>query len=257
MPAIEAVALASKRLGHPINIVWTTGSEATPLPALRLHQVTVNEFFAAVTAAGRIGLEQGRSGYQFTEIPEAPNVFTFSVSQLPEPGLQQLGRQRQLQSAVQLQPASPPPKPKQSQFFDVSGLLGEKLSIDDITTAIRTAWGAAATEGDEPPMEALKFHQETQLLIATGSPEQLEAVNNLLALLGSRPQIVGVELDRKLHIVESEQKKNTRTLDAHRAKLVEMRDMMLPLNTSVEEIVQTLQEQDARLKALEKDREKE
>jgi hypothetical protein len=70
-------------------------------------------------------------------------------------------------------------------FFDLSKILDEELTIEDVTTAIRTGWTAAAG-GKEPPAEALKFHQESKLLIASGPPQQLESVTNIVRLLEER-----------------------------------------------------------------------
>src|SRR6185503_5532335 len=74
---------------------------------------------------------------------------------------------------------------KSTLFFDLSKILDKTLTIEDVTTAIRTGWAAAA-DGKEPVPEALKFHQESKLLIATGAPEQLEAVTSIVRLLENR-----------------------------------------------------------------------
>ncbi len=67
---------------------------------------------------------------------------------------------------------------RKTQAFYVGHLL-KKFKIDDITTAVQTTWQLG---GKEAKAE-LKYHQETQLLIALGHPEQLNTTENVLAQL--------------------------------------------------------------------------
>ena len=67
---------------------------------------------------------------------------------------------------------------RKTQAFYVGHLL-KKFKIDDITTAVQTTWQLG---GKEAKAE-LKYHQETQLLIALGHPEQLSTTANILAQL--------------------------------------------------------------------------
>jgi hypothetical protein len=64
---------------------------------------------------------------------------------------------------------------RNSQVFYVGHLLS-KFKIDDITTAIQTTWKLA---GKESKTE-LKYHQDTQLLIALANKPQLETVTEVL-----------------------------------------------------------------------------
>src|SRR5262245_53161179 len=64
---------------------------------------------------------------------------------------------------------------RKTQAFYVGHLL-KKFKIDDITTAVQTTWQLG---GKEAKAE-LKYHQETQLLIALGQPEQLATMANVL-----------------------------------------------------------------------------
>lgn len=201
-PAQEVIELISKQLGHPVNVVWSGDSTSALLPALRLHQVTLREFLGAVTAVGRTEMRLGRAGFEFSEIPEAANVYTFSViPPVPTPSpftLAQGGAVNRINGGVQLAAPSTPATPaKISQFFDLSVLLDDELKIEDITTAIRTAWTAAA-DGAEPPTEALRYHLETQLLIATDIPERLKIVENIVDLLRSRNEPSKEEKDQAI-----------------------------------------------------------
>jgi len=189
--AEEVVTRLTQLAGRPLNVVWSGNSAATELPALRLHQVTLQEFFAAISAVGRLEQEQGRPGYRFSEVPNAENIYTFAI--LPPSNQMIVGGILAPTAAA---------APKTSRFFDLSTLLTDTLTIDDITTAIRTAWTAAAG-GDEPPAEALKYHQETQLLIATGQQKHLETVESIVELLQQRSRPSQGEKDAQIAQLKS------------------------------------------------------
>jgi hypothetical protein len=59
------------------------------------------------------------------------------------------------------------------------GQLLNKFKIDDITTAIQTAWQM----GDKKVNAELKYHQDTQLLIALGTSGQLETMEAVIKQL--------------------------------------------------------------------------
>jgi hypothetical protein len=189
LPAREAITRIAEKLRHPVNVIFTGDSSETPLPALRLHQVTLGEFFSAIQASGQIEAANGRMGYGFAPVDGAPNIYTFSVV-TPAPAAAGGGglSPEVVTSTIFTGGQQAPPAPeKMSVFFDLSTVLNNKLTIEDVTTAIRTAW-SAAEDGKEPPPEALKFHQETKLLIATGYPRRLETVSNIVKLLQERNQ---------------------------------------------------------------------
>ena len=70
------------------------------------------------------------------------------------------------------------PDPRKTQAFYVGHLL-KKFKIDDITTAVKTTWQL----GGKDARTELKYHQDTQLLIALGHPEQLSTAAEVLAQL--------------------------------------------------------------------------
>jgi hypothetical protein len=71
-----------------------------------------------------------------------------------------------------------PPDTRKTQTFYVGHLL-KKFKIDDITTAVQTTWQL----GGKDARTELKYHQDTQLLIALGNPEQLSTAAEVLAQL--------------------------------------------------------------------------
>jgi len=70
------------------------------------------------------------------------------------------------------------PDNRKTQAFYVGHLLN-KFKIGDITTAVQTTWQL----GGKDARTELKYHQDTQLLIALGSPEQLITAAEVLAQL--------------------------------------------------------------------------
>jgi hypothetical protein len=70
------------------------------------------------------------------------------------------------------------PDTRKTQAFYVGHLLN-KFKIDDITTAVQTTWQL----GGKDAKSELKYHQDTQLLIALGSPAQLSTAAEVLAQL--------------------------------------------------------------------------
>ena len=70
------------------------------------------------------------------------------------------------------------PDARKTQAFYVGHLL-KKFKIGDITTAVQTTWQL----GGKDARTELKYHQDTQLLIALGSPEQLSTAAEVLGQL--------------------------------------------------------------------------
>ena len=72
-----------------------------------------------------------------------------------------------------------PPPSGETRFYSLAPYLRADITVDDITTAIRTGWELRGVKA--PP--TLKFHQETQLLIAVGQPEELATIVDVLDVL--------------------------------------------------------------------------
>ena len=67
---------------------------------------------------------------------------------------------------------------RKTQAFYVGHLL-KKFKIGDITTAVQTTWQL----GGKDAKSELKYHQDTELLIALGNPEQLTTAADVLTQL--------------------------------------------------------------------------
>jgi len=231
--AEQAVKQLVEKVGYPINVIFTGDSAGFQLPKLQLRKVTLTEFFAAIKAAGHAEEKSGRQGCEFEPVEGAANIYTFSVIEpapnravkygwtssgtpagpnmigggsTPPPALNvtqpvntSAGPSPNVQWATAGAMVSAKAPQKTTLFFDLSKILDKTLTIEDVTTAIRTGW-TAGSDGKEPDPGALKFHQESKLLIATGPPEHLEAVSSIVRLLENRRLPVKDEQER---IIES------------------------------------------------------
>lgn len=155
----ELVAAIEKASGRPLNAIIMTEDTGRRLPPLKMNSVDAAQLFAALTeASNRQALQHGlftRSscGFSTQGQPTDESVWSFWVSQVPSP--------------------------KVSQFFLLKPYLAQGLTVDDITTAIETAWkmeGAA----QKPQMS---YHKETSLLIVVGDEPQLVVVRRALRAL--------------------------------------------------------------------------
>jgi hypothetical protein len=154
---------------EPVSILFIGGSENTRLPSMKLRNVTVEEFVLILNQLGNIEAEQGGAGYQLKPVPGVTGIYTFQNIN-PLPAL----------------PSGKTGLPNESAFYDLSSILDGKLTVADVTTALSTAW---ATSGEGvPSRDALKFHEESNLLIVTGTPAQLSSSATLIKLLQDRKQ---------------------------------------------------------------------
>ena len=74
------------------------------------------------------------------------------------------------------------PQVRRSQVYDVKNVLGDqkgKYGVEDIATAIKTAWEMISKDHTGE----LKFHVETNLLIAVGTQDELNTAQDVLATL--------------------------------------------------------------------------
>lgn len=198
--AQEVVDLLSHQLGYPLNVIFVGDAASRPMPSLRLHQVTLEEFFAALEMSGRFG--GVAFTFKFTPAENASSVYICNVRDML------------------VEPDQPP---AENAFFDLQPLLvSNQLTIDDITTAIRTAW--IADGGPEPKTESLRYHQETKLLIVTGPASRLESATTLIKLLTDRLRPSSDQQQRTIENLEAQLDRSSRGAAEDVARLRAMLD---------------------------------
>lgn len=159
------VAAIEKSSRRPLNAIIPVEYADWKLPPLKMKNVDAAQLFRALLEASptlqdRGGvLTQVRFGFRTVENRPADDTsiwFFFVDGTLGFPGQTSMTR-----------------------FWLLTPYLQSGLSVDDITTAIQTAWKMRG--GTE--RTSLSFHQETKLLIAVGYPVGLETVDLALRAL--------------------------------------------------------------------------
>jgi hypothetical protein len=166
----ELVAAIEKATGKQMNVVILDQDAGTQLPAIKLNHVDVSALFQALQAAtaktdyvtmlNSVGFTTTQtyiSDYEF-DTQDAyvtdDSIWYFSVKKAPAPS-------------------------KVCRYYLLEPYLDKGLTVDDITTAIKTGWDLQGI--DSPPQ--ISFHKETKLLIAVGEPEKLEVIDAVLKAL--------------------------------------------------------------------------
>ena len=172
---VELVQAIEKAAGEPLNAIINPEDADYRLPALKMRNVSIEDLFRAlelasaqtkarVTGTYFAGGGGTRKQYQFGE---------FSAGFRPQGNVWVFRVQKPVET-----PDSEPATERTSRFFQLEPYLA-KYKVEDITTAIQTAW---QMRGDgHPPV--LRFHQETKMLIAVGEPQQLRVIDDALAQL--------------------------------------------------------------------------
>lgn len=167
--AAEVAEYLSAKSTEPVSILFIGGSENTRLPSMKLRNVTLEEFVLILNQLGSIEAEQGGAGYQLKPIHGVTGVYTFQ-------NINPDAANRPANSGVS----------QESVFYDLTSILDGKLTVADVTTALNTAW--TSTGEGLPSRDSLKFHEESNLLIVTGTPSQLSSSATLIKLLQDRKQ---------------------------------------------------------------------
>jgi len=171
----------------PLNVITASEVETETVPKLELHNVGYADVFQALNKMNAVGMGDwqlsttGESSIWVLKPGPAQMLAFASIDPLTG---QPLGRGIG---------GTPPEPPKNCQVYQLQRYL-TKYKVEDITTAIHTAWGMVGLEkGAE-----LKYHKDTSLLIAVGRQDQLEIITRVLhsldeglAISGPAKKVVG------------------------------------------------------------------
>lgn len=171
----DLVTAIQKATGRPLNVVILEQDANRRLPPLKMSGVDAAQLFDALSETSlRMALinghyQQTRFGFQTRGRPSDESIWFFRIEEMPPP-------------------------PPSSRFFQLAPYLGRGLTVDDITTAIQTAW---KMRGDVAPPK-ISFHKETNLLIAVGDPMSLDTIQQVLSALdGPKPADEAKPADKK------------------------------------------------------------
>jgi len=166
--ALRQAMAASIRNPTGPNVVIASGMHNVLMPAFELENVTLNDVFQTLNSLS----DSSKSGQ-----------WTLSGSTEPIWILNSINPNMGLIDPLTGLPlgANRPKEPRMCQVYPVAGYLSD-VKIDDITTAIQTAWNLLPSSNEEPA-GTLKFHKDTELLIALGTADQLRLVKDVLTSL--------------------------------------------------------------------------
>ena len=149
---------------HRLNVIIPEDCGQLKIPTIKVENVTLPQLFAAVTSASKKmqshqfgNYTEYSYGFRTEGDPTESSIWTFYQYKAPE---------------------SPPVSPA-CKFYQLSPFLDAGYKVEDITTAIETAW--KMLEVANPPQ--IKYHKDTKLLIAVGAPDNLRMIDDALQQL--------------------------------------------------------------------------
>ena len=155
----------------------------TNIVTLDVKQVTVGELFKLIGTSSQRGVswvalnkgggytqQTGKGGFSFVPVPSSGGNPTYLLQSeypsdytgwLPGPNPQQQDR-------------------KYVSYFSLEPYL-DHFKIEDITTAMKLGWELSGAK----ELPTMKFHEETKLLVVSGTQEQLTVVTQVLQNLAT------------------------------------------------------------------------
>jgi hypothetical protein len=162
--AKELVNAITKATGKPLNaVIPENDADWKVIPALSVKSVTAAELFGAFTPISK-ETKTYPGGYQRTSswgfhtegAPNENSIWSFYSDEFSE-----------------VEP------PTICRFYQLAPYLEAGYKVEDITTAMQTAWKMLGVD----PQPAIKYHQDTKLLIAVGAEDKLKMIDDALAQL--------------------------------------------------------------------------
>ena len=156
---------------------------------------------------------------------------------------------------AEIKDRGPAPGFTQSTVISLADVLGDNLKSEQALSAIETALSlmdAAATPAQ------LKFHESTALLIARGSPEQMDSIRQVMTQLRERQGTLEVRAQQQqaintqrqqLEALKEHDASTRRELDALTRQLSEEQTRAEVLRHAGDDLRKLLQEMDAELRS--------
>lgn len=146
---LELIDHMEQALGRPPPVIVGEGARELQVPAFELHSAKSDNVFGALM---RLLADTAPKEARLTIVPHAD---IWVINAFPAE-------------------ASPEGQP-QMNIFHIGPLL-ETFRLEDLTTAIETAWEMAGAEKDG----RMRYHEETSLLFVRGNRDQLILVSQIL-----------------------------------------------------------------------------
>jgi hypothetical protein len=175
------IGAISEAMGKKVNVVIGENAEGIRLPAVRVRNATIADVFSAIATTTRhdvaVPVTVGMGGIaQSIQYRTVQSQFLPASNPVTDDTVWSFvsnEAETQELAAHATQPA------RELRHFQLSDYLNDKLTVADITTAIRTGW--EMLEIKNPP--DLKFHQETGIMIAAGEAKLIDQIPMVLQQL--------------------------------------------------------------------------
>jgi hypothetical protein len=179
----QLVAAVEKATGEPLNAIIPDQDKDVTLPALKMRQVTVDDLFVAMEQGSRRTEAQVTGSYYSDFGGGSRSQYTMVNTSY---GFRKVGTVWVFSN--QKATALPDQVLVKTRFYQLDPYLSGH-TVEDITTAIQTAWKMMGENKMAPknPGTELKFHKETGLLIAVGDATQVQVIDDVLSAL--RPDL--------------------------------------------------------------------
>jgi hypothetical protein len=180
--------VAALRKANPeANIVVDPEAAQIAMPPVTLRRVTVP---AALAVLQRRSVNDGRTVIELS-LEEVPS---FSPEERPT---------YQVQARTSGAGRAPPPI-RSTKVWTVSRLLGGDITSRKLLSAVETALEVVGSE----PKPDVRFHEDTGLVIARGSAEQIEAIADVIDQLSrslkARQEAEAQDCAKKIAVLEQE-----------------------------------------------------
>ena len=162
----ELVKAIEKATGKPLNTIISDDFTNWGMHAFSVHNVTVAQLFeayAATTKDTRLFpggvIKSWTGGFRTEGVPNENSIWYFFNDRPGEPD-----------------------KPEICRFYELSPYLEAGYKVEDITTAIETAWEMLGASPKDAA-DSLKYHKDTKLLIVKGNANDMKMIEEMLAQL--------------------------------------------------------------------------
>ncbi len=164
---VDAISAARGKL---VNVYIPADAQRISFPPVKAQETDLKSLLVAVSLGGRARFEGGSGPMRFAFIPATEKGLDFWY--LAIEGVAPDGSSFQLRDQAS--------RELESRVYLLTPYLDAGISVDDITTAIRTAWKMFDRENTKAN---LSYHRETKLLIAVAPNEELQAIDQVLGAL--------------------------------------------------------------------------
>jgi hypothetical protein len=173
----ELVKAIEKATGRPLNAVIPDEYAALKICAIKVKNVTVPQLFEALKQASkkveRYMIDRPDNNWYFEE---RAAMYGFNTSGMPDENAIWYFYREGEPEAYQTISATV------CHFYQLSPYLDAGYKVEDITTAIGTAWKMlGVTKAPE-----ISYHKDTKVLIAVGGADNIRVIDNVLGQLSKR-----------------------------------------------------------------------